>query len=216
MSAPASLLDASDSVLILIDHQPNQIANVHSHEPTMVINNVTALAKAAEAFGVPTVLTTVVARTGGALLQQVQEVFPDQEPIDRTTINTWEDQRVVDRVRETGRTKLVIAGLWTEMCVAMPTLHAIEDGYDVTVVADASGGTTVESHETAMARMVQAGAHPMTWFAVLAEWQRDWANAATLPSVVDILHHHGGAAGVAYAWEMQLLAERPDGDGIVR
>lgn len=117
-----ALLTPDESVLVLIDHQPFQFANLHSHEPTMVINNVIGLAKAAKAFGVPTILTTVVEERGGYLLKGLQDVFPDQKPINRTFINTWEDSRVVDAVRGTGRRKLIMAGLWTEICVAMPAI----------------------------------------------------------------------------------------------
>src|SRR5882762_9592038 len=127
-------------VFLLIDHQPFQLANVNSHDPTLVINNVTGLAKTAQAFGIPTILTTVNEERGGALFKQLQAVFPDQKPISRTFINAWEDRRVVEAVRKTGRKKLVIAALWTEMCLAMPAIHAMGDGYDVYVVTDASGG----------------------------------------------------------------------------
>ena len=118
----ASLLRPEDSVLVLIDHQPYQLANVNSHEPQMVINNTTGLAKAAKAFGVPTILTTVIAERGGLLFPQITDVFPGQEVIDRTLINTWEDQKVVDAVKATGRKQLIIAGLWTEVCVARNTM----------------------------------------------------------------------------------------------
>src|ERR1700730_12274441 len=116
---------------LLIDHQPSQLANVNSHEPTMVINNVTALAKTAKAYGIPTILTTINIKRGGEIFNQVQAVFPDQKPIDRTFINSWEDRRVVEAVKKTGRKKLVMAALWTEMCLAMPAIHALGDGYDV-------------------------------------------------------------------------------------
>src|SRR5436853_1027881 len=119
-----ALLTPQDSVLILIDHQPFQFANLHSHEPMMIINNVIGLAKAAKIFNVPTILTTVVEDRGGKLIKGLQEVFPDQKPIDRTWINTWEDARVVDAVKKTGRKKLVMAALWTEICLAMPAIQS--------------------------------------------------------------------------------------------
>jgi len=127
-----ALLTPAQSVLLLIDHQPFQFANLNSHEPTMIVNNVIALAKTAKAFGIPTVLTTVVEERGGLLIQGLRDVVPDQEPINRTFINAWEDERVVDAVEATGRKKLIIAGLWTEMCVAMPTIQALGDGYEAT------------------------------------------------------------------------------------
>ena len=201
-----ALLTPQDSVLVLIDHQPFQFANLHSHEPTMIVNNVIALAKTAKAFGVPTVLTTVVEERGGYLIPGLQDVFPDQKPINRTFINTWEDDRVVDAVKETRRTKLILAGLWTEICVAMPAIQALDDGYDVYVVTDASGGVTLGAHEMAVRRMVQAGAVPITWMAVSGELQRDWAREETALSLGEILSAHGGGTGIALGWEFQLLA----------
>lgn len=200
-----ALLTPEDSVLLLIDHQPFQFANLHSHEPTMVINNVVSLAKIAKVFGVPTILTTVVGERGGYLLQELQAVFPDEKPINRTFINTWEDRRVVDAVRATGRKKLIIAGLWTEICVAMPAIQALEDGYAVYAVTDASGGTTREAHDMAVQRMVQAGVVPITSGVVMAELQRDWAREATVEGLAAVLGQHGGGSAVAFAWEMQLL-----------
>ncbi len=135
-----ALLPPDNCLLVLIDHQPFQLANVNSHEPTMVINNVTALAKTAKAYGIPTILTSVNGERGGRLFSQLQAVFPDQKPIDRTFINAWEDRRVVEAVKKTGRTKLVLAALWSEMCLAMPAIQAMGEGYDVYVVTDASGG----------------------------------------------------------------------------
>src|SRR5579862_9775288 len=176
-----ALLTPENSTLLLIDHQPFQFSNLHSHEPTMIINNTLAIAKTAKVFGVPTILTTVVEERGGYLLKALQDVFPDQKPINRTFINAWQDKRVVDAVKKTGRPKLVIAALWTEICLAMPVLHALGDGYDVYFVSDASGGVSVEAHEMAVRRMIQAGAVPMTWMAVQGEWQRDWAREDTVP-----------------------------------
>lgn len=201
----ASLLRPEDSVLVLIDHQPYQLANLHSHEPQMVINNTAGLAKAAKAFGVPTILTTVIAARGGLLFPQIASVFPGQEIIDRTLINTWQDKKVVDAVKATGRKQLIIAGLWTEVCVAMPAIQALGEGWDVTVVTDASGGTSVEAHQVAVQRMISAGANMMTWLAVAAEWQRDWARADTAAALTDVIVQHAGGSGIAYLWEQQLL-----------
>jgi nicotinamidase-related amidase len=200
-----ALLTPQNSVLVLIDHQPFQFANVRNLDPTLVLNNTIGLAKGAKAFGVPTILTTVIQDRGGFLPQELQNVFPDQKPIDRTTINTWEDPRVVAAVKKTGRQKLLIAALWTEVCLAMPVIHALGDGYDVFAVTDASGGVSVEAHERALQRMVQAGAVPITWLAVLSEWQRDWAREATVPALGEIMLAHGGSTGTSLAWELQLL-----------
>src|SRR5439155_13465562 len=183
----ASLLRPEDSVLVLIDHQPYQLANVNSHEPQMVINNTTGLAKAAKAFGVPTILTSVIAERGGLLFPQITDVFPGQKVIDRTFINTWEDQKVVDAVKATGRKQLIIAGLWTEICVAMPTIQALGEGWDVTVITDASGAVSVEAHEVAIQRMIAAGANMMTWLALAAEWQRDWARTDHLAGLIEVM-----------------------------
>lgn len=200
-----SLLRPEDSVLVLIDHQPYQLANLNSHEPQMVVNNTTALAKTAKAFGVPTILTSVIADRGGFLFPQLTDVFPDQEVIDRTFINTWQDKKVVDAVKATGRKQLIIAGLWTEICVAMPAIQALGEGWDVTVVTDASGGTSVEAHEVAIQRMIAAGANMMTWLAVASEWQRDWARTEHTAELSDVLVQHVGGSGIALLWEQQLL-----------
>jgi len=200
-----ALLTPESCVLLLIDHQPFQLANVNSHEPTMVINNVTALAKTAKAYGIPTILTTVTEERGGVIFKQIQAVFPDQKPINRTFINAWEDHRVVEAVKRTGRKKLVIAALWTEMCLAMPAIHAMGDGYDVYVVTDASGGVTPEAHDMAIRRLVAAGAQPITWLGLAGELQRDWARTEHLGEVAQILIDHAGASGSVLMWEMQLL-----------
>ena len=207
-------LTPQESVLLLIDHQPFQFANLHSHEPTMVVNNVVGLARTAKVFGVPTILTTVVEERGGYLIKGLQDVFPEHKPINRTTINTWEDPRVVEAVRKTDRRKIVMAGLWTEICLAMLAIHALGDGYEVYVVGDASGGVSREAHDTAMVRLVQAGAVPMTWIAVQAEWQRDWARESTVPGLAQVLAQHGGGSGVAFAWEVQLLAGHEAAPGV--
>ena len=201
-----SLLRPEDSVLLLIDHQPYQLANVNSHDPQAVVNNTTALAKTACAFGVPTILTSVLAARGGHLFPHITDVFPGQEIIDRTSINTWEDRKVVDAVKATGRTQLIIAGLWTEICVAMPVIHALGQGWDVTVITDASGAVSIEAHQVAIQRMIAAGANVMTWLALAAEWQRDWARTEHAAELADVLKYHVGGSGIVYLWEQQLLA----------
>ena len=206
----SALLTPEECVVVLIDHQPYQFANLHSHEPTMIVNNVIGLAKVAKAFKVPVILTTVVEARGGKIIKGLQEVFPDQKPVDRTYINAWQDKRIVDLVNGTGRRKLILAGLWTEMCVAMPTIQALGEGYDVHIVPDASGGVSVEAHDMAVRRMVQAGAVPITWIGLSGEWQRDWARESTLPDTIKIIAEHGGGSGVAFGWETQRLgASKP-------
>ncbi|MFY9294822.1 MAG: hydrolase [Methylorubrum rhodinum] len=200
-----TLLRPEDSVLVLIDHQPYQLSNLNSHDPHMVVNNTTALAKSAKVFGVPTILTSVIAERGGVIFPQVTDVFPGQDVIDRTFINTWEDPKAVDAVKATGRKQLIIAGLWTEICVAMPAIQAAGEGWDVTVVTDASGGTSVEAHEVAIQRMIRAGVNMMTWLALAAEWQRDWARLDTAIGLTEVLKQHAAGSGIAYLWEQQLL-----------
>jgi nicotinamidase-related amidase len=201
-----ALLRPEDSILVLIDHQPYQFTNLNSHEPTMIINNVVGLAKTAKVFEVPTILTTVIEERGGYLIKGLQDVFPDQKPIDRTFINTWEDPKVTDLVQKSGRKQLVLAALWTEVCLAMPAIQALGEGYDVFIVTDASGSVSSEAHDMAVRRMVQAGAVPITWMAVAAEWQRDWAREKTAVPLASVILEHGGGSGVALAWEFQLLA----------
>src|SRR5258706_6097658 len=164
-----ALLTPDNCALILIDHQPFQFAGLRSHDSQSIINNVVGLTKAAKAFNVPTLFTTVVEKQGGYLIKQLQEIFPDQKPIDRTFINTWEDQRVVEWVKKTGRKKIVIAALWTEICLAMPAIQAAGEGYEVYIVTDASGGVSVEAHEMAIQRMVMAGCTAITTRRVASE-----------------------------------------------
>jgi nicotinamidase-related amidase len=204
-----ALLTPRESVLILIDHQPFQFANLHSHEPSMIVNNVVALAKTAKIFGVPTILTTVLEERGGYLIKSLQDVFPEQKPIDRTFINTWEDERVVNAVKKTGRKKLIMAALWTEICLSMPAIQAAGEGYEVYAVTDASGGVSAEAHEMAVRRMAQASVVPITWMAVAGELQRDWAREDTAQKMGEMLTTHGGGTGVAFSWELQLLAHKP-------
>ena len=201
-----ALLTPDNCVLVLMDHQPFQFTALGSHDSQAVKNNVVGLAKVAKNFGVPTLLTTVVEGRGGRIIPGLQAVFPDQVPIERTTLNTWEDERVIQWVEATGRKKVVMAVLWTEICLALPAIHALGEGYDVFIVTDASGGVSPESHEQAVRRMVQAGAVPITWIAVSGELQRDWARLATLQHYTELLEEHTGAIGTSLAWEAQLLA----------
>jgi len=209
----SSLLRPEDSVLVLIDHQPYQLSNLNSHDPHMAVNNAAGLAKAAKAFGVPTILTSVVEDRGGKIFPQITNVFPDQEVIDRTFINTWEDKKVVDIVKATGRKQLIMAGLWTEICVAMPAIQAAGEGWDVTVITDASGATSVEAHEVAIQRMAAAGVNLMTWLALASEWQRDWARSETAMALNDVVLQHAAGSGIAYLWEQQLLNTRVPAKG---
>jgi nicotinamidase-related amidase len=199
------LLTPKNHSLILIDHQPQMAFATRSIDIAELRNNVTGLAKAANVFKVPTILTTVAAKSfSGPIFPELQAVLPDQKPIDRTTMNTWEDQRVVDQVKKLGRKKVVMAALWTEVCLVEPVLSAIDDGYDVYIVTDASGGVSKEAHDMAVQRMVQAGAHPITWLQYMLELQRDWARSETYAPVMKIATEHAGGygLGIVYATEM--------------
>lgn len=203
--ATKRLMEPQDCVLILIDHQAQMLFGVGSHPRTQIVNNVAGLAKAAKAFNVPTILTTVARKTfSGPLFPELSEVFPEIEPIDRTSMNSWEDANFVKAVKATGRKKLIMAALWTEVCLAFPALSALDEGYEVYAVGDASGGVSLEAHELAIYRMFQAGVHPVTWEQVMYEWQRDWARVETADKVREIVKHHCGAfgQGIVYAKAM--------------
>lgn len=204
------LLTPTDHVLILIDHQPQMAFATRSIDIVELRNNVTGLAKAAKVFNVPVILTTVAERTfSGPMFPEIQKVFPDQKPIDRTTMNTWEDARVVKKVQGYGKKKLVIAALWTEVCGVGPALSAISEGYEVYFVTDASGGVSDDAHDMAVQRMIQAGATPITWLQYILELQRDWARQETYAAVTGIVKEHGGGygLGVIYAKEMFAAEE---------
>lgn len=207
-SVPHGLLTPQNCALILIDHQPQMAFGVSSIDRQALINNVVGLAKAAKIFHVPTILTTVAAKTfSGQIFPEIQEVFPETQPIDRTSMNSWDDQAFRAAVVKTGRKKLVIAALWTEVCLAMPAIEAMTDGYEVYAVTDASGGTSMEAHERAIQRIVQAGAVPMTWLQVLLEFQRDWARQETYDVVLDVAKQHAGAYGIGIRYAKSMLGE---------
>jgi nicotinamidase-related amidase len=206
-----AMLTPDNCALMLIDHQPFQVAGVRNIDPALMINNVVALAKSAKAFNVPTLLTSVVKDRGGDIIAPLQAVFPDQVPIDRTTINTWEDPQCVEWFEKTGRKKIVIAALWTEICLAFPVIHALGEGHEVYFVTDASGGVSVEAHEMGIQRMIQAGGVPLTSSVFAAELQRDWARTDTVQALADVMLEHGGAVGTSLAWEWQLLGSRAGG-----
>jgi len=200
-----SLLTPKNHSLILIDHQPQMAFATRSHTVEEVRNNVTGLAKAAKAFEVPTILTTVAEKSfSGPLFPELKAVFPNQTPIDRTTMNTWEDKRVTNKIKKFKKNKIVMAALWTEVCGVGPVLSALEDGYEVYFVTDASGGVSKEAHDMAVQRMVQAGAKPITWLQYMLELQRDWARTETYVDVTSIAKEHAGGygLGIIYATEM--------------
>lgn len=214
MTAIHGLLTPQNSALVLIDHQPQMSFAVQSIDRQTLVNNVTGLAKAARVFAVPTVLTTVAARTfSGELFPEVQAVFPALKPIDRTSMNSWDDAAFQKAVKATARKKLVVAALWTEVCLVMPVIDMLQAGYEVYIVTDASGGVSVEAHERAVQRMVQAGAVPMTWLQVMLEWQRDWARQETYDPVLEVVTAHGGAYGVGVRYAKSILGAHANEGG---
>lgn len=203
--AAKSLLRPDNCAMIFIDHQGQTVFGVESMDRQELINNVIGLAKAAKLFHVPTVLTTVAAGTfTGPILTEIQELFPELKAIDRSGINAFEQEDFVAAVEATGRKKIVMSGLWTSICVSNPALSALEDGYEVYVVADCSGDATQVAHDMAMQRMIQAGVRPTTWFQVIHELQRDFSRQETYDGFMDIMMQHGGAygQGIRYAEAM--------------
>lgn len=199
------LLDPQNSAIIFIDFQPQMTFGVANIDRQTLFNNVILLAKAARIFKVPTILTTVETKSfSGNMWPQLLDIFPGQEPIERSSMNSWEDAAFVAAVKATGRKKLVMAALWTEVCLAFPALEALKAGYDVYAVEDASGGTTLTAHNAAMRRVEQAGAVPVTALQVLLEYQRDWAHKETYNDVIAVVKEHCGAygQGVEYAYTM--------------
>jgi nicotinamidase-related amidase len=200
------VLTPQNSQLIFIDHQPQMAFGVQSIDRQVLKNNTVGLAKAAKIFKIPTTITTVET-TGfsGYTYPELLDVFPNQKILERTSMNSWDDQKVRDALKANGRKKVVVSGLWTEVCNTTFALCAmLEGGYEIYMVADASGGTSKEAHDYAMQRMIQAGVVPVTWQQVLLEWQRDWARKDTYDGVVELAKEHSGAygMGVDYAYTM--------------
>jgi nicotinamidase-related amidase len=205
-SPSKSLLSPTNHILILIDHQPQMAFATSSIDIVELRNNVAGLAESAKAFNVPTVLTTVAEKTfSGPMFPEILRVFPNIKPIDRTTMNTWEDERVVKKVKEYRKKKLVMAALWTEVCGVGPVLSAIDEGYEVYFVVDASGGVSEDAHNMAIQRMLKAGATPITWLQYLLELQRDWARSDTYVAVTDIAKKYGGAYGLGIIYAQEML-----------
>jgi len=199
------LLTPDNCVVTMIDLQPQMLFGVTNFDRQAVVNSNLILSKAAKVFDVPVVLSTVETKTfSGQLWPQIRSVFPDHVPIERSTMNSWDDSNFVAAVEKTGRKRIVLAGLWTETCVALPSVQAIHDGYEVYVVEDCCGDVSQLAHENAMHRVMQAGAHPVTALSVMLEWQRDWGQRDTYDAVMDIVKTHCGAygMGVEYAYTM--------------
>jgi len=200
------VLTPSNCQLIFIDHQPQMAFGVQSIDRQTLKNNVVGLAKAAKIFAIPTIITTVETESfSGNTYPELLEVFPNTPLLERTSMNSWDDQKVRGALAKNGRKKVVVSGLWTEVCNCTFALSAMLEGdYEIYMVADASGGTTVEAHNYAMDRMVQVGVVPVTWQQVLLEWQRDWARKETYDQTIALVQEHSGAygMGVDYAYTM--------------
>jgi nicotinamidase-related amidase len=202
----SKLLSPADHQLLLVDHQSQMGFANSSIDMIQLRNNTALVAKAAKGFGVPTIVTTVAAKSfSGPVFPEIREVYPDEQFIDRSTMNCWEDGNVTDRVNANGRGKIVIAGLWTSVCIVGPVLSALEQGFQVYVITDACGDTSPEAHERAVARMVQAGAQPMTSLQYLLELQRDWARGATYGLTTGIAVQNGGAYGIGIQYAKSMF-----------
>lgn len=200
-----SLLDPTNHMLIMIDFQSQMAFATKSIDAVLLRNNAALVAHAAAGFKVPTILTTVAEKSfSGPMFAEITNAFPDQPMLDRTSMNTWEDEPVIARVNEIGKQRIVLAGLWTSVCIVGPALSALDQGFEVVVVTDACGDVSEEAHERAVSRMVQAGAVPMTSLQYLLELQRDWARAGTYDLTTGIAKEFGGAygLGIIYAKTM--------------
>jgi nicotinamidase-related amidase len=204
------LLSPGDHILIMIDFQSQMAFATKSIDAVMLRNNAALVAHAAAGFGVSTILTTVAEKSfSGPMFGEITEAFPGEKLLDRTSMNTWEDSGVIQRINEIGKKRIVLAGLWTSVCIVGPALSALDQGFEVYVVGDACGDVSSEAHERAMDRMVQAGAHPMTSLQYLLELQRDWARSETYDMTTGIAKKFGGAygLGIIYAKTMFHASE---------
>ncbi|MGE4178932.1 MAG: hydrolase [Limisphaerales bacterium] len=205
MSQYHKLYTARDSAVVFIDHQPQMTFGVSNIDRATLINNVTLLAKVAKEFNVPCILSSVETESfSGYLWPQLLDVFPGQEVVERTSMNAWDDAGFRKTVEATGKRNILLTGLWTEVCVAWPTIEMIGAGYNIYVVEDCCGATSQVAHEAALSRMVQAGAIRLTTIAALLEWQRDWARREHYDALMGLIKQQGGAygAGVEYAYTM--------------
>ncbi|AJK50809.1 hydrolase [Burkholderia plantarii] len=209
--AKLEVLTPQNSQLIIIDQQPQMAFGVQSIDRQTLKNNVVALAKAARVFEVPTIITSVESESfSGYTYPEVLDVFPGQKVLERSSMNSWDDQKVRDALAASGRRKVVVAGLWTEVCNTTFALCAmLEGGYEIYMVADASGGTSQAAHDYAMQRMIQAGVIPVTWQQVMLEWQRDWARRETYDAVMAIAKEHSGAYGLGIDYAYTMVHKAP-------
>jgi len=209
-SGYTELLNPQNCVMIFIDHQPAMTFGVANIDKQTLINNCVGLAKAAKIFQIPVILTAVESKSfSGNIWPQLTTLFPDQKPIERSSMNSWEDAAFVAAVKKTGRKKLIIAALWTEVCLTFPALCALGEGFEVYAVEDCSGGTSQQAHDGSLARIVQAGGVRVTWIQVMLEWQRDWARRATYDPVMQTVLEHGGVYGQAVEYCYTMVHKAP-------
>jgi nicotinamidase-related amidase len=183
------LITPDNAAFVFIDYQPEQIAAVRSMDHEELLKNAVSTVRTVKTFGLPVVHSTVNVASGqvGGTLPELDELLVGDTPIDRTTVNSWEDIEFVQAVRATGRKKLIFCALWTEVCMAFTALDALRDGYEVYPVVDAIGGTSVEAHRAGLDRVMQAGGQPISWVSLACELQRDWARVETVPAIVEIV-----------------------------
>jgi nicotinamidase-related amidase len=183
------LLTPQNSMLVIIDYQPVQVTSIASMDRRMLVDNIVSVARLAKLYQLPVVLSTVNVKSGknAPTIHQLTDVLPEVTPLDRSTINAWEDVEFLNAVKATRRRKLVMAALWTEACLAFPTLDALREGFEVYPVVDAVGGTSIEAHRAALQRVAQAGARLISWVQLACELQRDWARAKTAKEFAEIL-----------------------------
>ena len=214
-AAPAaSLLTPADHTLILIDHQSQMAFPLNSIDVGALRDNTATIAKAAAAFGVAAIVTSVAATSfSGPVFPEIAKALPDEPVIDRTTMNAWEDPNIIAAVNRLGRGRIVLAGLWTSVCIAGPALSALAQGFEVYVLADASGDVSQEAHDRAMDRMVQAGVRPITSLQYLLELQRDWARGETYAATTGIAIEHSGAYGIGLLYAKAMLGEHASEGG---
>jgi nicotinamidase-related amidase len=211
MNPKLELLTPSNCQLIFIDQQPQMAFGVQSMDRQALKNNTVALAKSAKLFNVPTIITTVETQAfSGPTYPELLDVFPGKEILERSSMNSWDDQKVRDALAANGKKKVIVSGLWTEVCNNSFALSAmLEGGYEIYMVADASGGTSKEAHDYAMQRMVQAGVVPVTWQQVMLEWQRDWAHRDTYDAVMAVVREHSGAYGMGVDYAYTMVHQAP-------
>jgi nicotinamidase-related amidase len=208
-----SLLTPDNHVLLMIDHQSQMAFATRSNDGVTLRNNAGLVAEGAHGFGVDTILTTVAEKTfSGPIFDEISSVFPGHAVIDRTTMNSWEDRRITEQVNTLGKTRIVLSGLWTSVCIVGPALSAIEQGFEVYVIADACGDVSDEAHGRAMDRMVQAGARPMTALAYLLELQRDWARGKTYGLTTGVAKGRGGGYGLGLIYANTMLPGHSEAD----